>query len=66
MKPLQVMGSYEIVGFVSFESEQEVFYVDVDGFTFMLNTEDTQGVSLKKHQWVSFVVHDLLLYDENI
>jgi hypothetical protein len=64
MKQLQIAGDYEITGVISFESGDGVFYVDVDEFTFILNTDDINGIILEKNQWVSFVVYRLFLYDE--
>jgi hypothetical protein len=66
MKALIISGDYEVIGRVSFEAAQEVFYVDVDGFTFVLDLQDTKDVAPKQNQWVSFVIHKLVLYDENI
>jgi hypothetical protein len=66
MIALETVGDYEVIGVVSFVSGDGVFYIDVDDFTFRLNSEDTKGFVLKKSEWVSFVIHGLVFYDENI
>jgi hypothetical protein len=66
MIALQTVGHYEVVGVVSFVSGDGVFYIDVDDFTFRLNSEDTEGFILSKGEWVSFAIHGLVFYDENI
>jgi hypothetical protein len=66
MKQLQNAGDYEITGVVSFESGDGIFYVDVDQFSFVLRDDDTKGAVLEKGQYVSFVLHGLIIYDEYV
>ena len=59
-------GNYQIVGTVGLNIEDEVFYIDVVDFTFILDVEETEGVKPKKSDRVQFLIHGLTLWDENI
>lgn len=59
-------GDYQIVGTVGLNSEDEVFYIDVGDFKFILDVEETEGVKPKQGERVGFSIFGLILWDENI
>lgn len=66
MLPLEIPGDYEVVGVVTVAFEDGVSYVDVGGFSFCLDCQDTGGAYLRVSQWVRFTIRQLSLWDENI
>ncbi len=66
IKPLSKSGDFFIVGSVDLNGDDEVFYIDAGGFSFMLDIDETKGIIPQKGDIVEFIVHGLVLWDENI
>ena len=66
ISPLPTPGAYSVVGRVELNGEDQVFYIDVDGLSFTLDRADTAGQIPRTGEWVSFNLHGLSLWDENI
>ena len=57
--------NFYVVGTVSLNGDNEVFWVDVGNFTFILDIEDTKGIKPKLGDSVEFCLNGLILWDEN-
>ncbi|MDD4889614.1 MAG: hypothetical protein PHU85_06755 [Phycisphaerae bacterium] len=66
MTPLANPGDYEIVGEVSAVFDDGVAHIEVEGFSFVLGSNDAAGAALRTGQCVGFKLHQLSLWDENI
>jgi len=56
---------YRISGVVAMNTNDEVFHIGVDGFSFVVDAEETGGVIAKLGERVGFVVHGLSLWDDS-
>ena len=65
LSPLPSLGDYDAIGQVEVNSEDEVFYIDIQGFSFILDVIDTEGLIPKSGDWVAFTISGLRLYDTN-
>ena len=66
ISPLSVPGDYGIIGDVVLNTGDELFDIDVDDFSFVLDNDETMGIIPEVGQCVSFKLHGLSLWDENI
>lgn len=64
--PLDQAGDYRVIGTVSLNGDDEVFYIDVGDFTFIVDIDETEGIIPQKGDTVEFILHGLTLWDENI
>ena len=64
--PLDQAGDYCIIGTVSLNGDNEVFYIDVGDFNFIVDIDESEGIIPQKGDTVEFIIHGLSLWDENI
>lgn len=66
MTQLETPGDYEMVGIVTVVFDDSLVFVDVGGFRFALDANETEGRTPQAGQHVKFRLHQLSLWDENI
>jgi hypothetical protein len=66
IEALSKPGDYTIVGTTVLNTGDQVFDVEVGGFLFTADNEETGGIVPKVGQRVSFTIHGLSLWDEGI
>lgn len=66
VRPLNEPGDYHIIGEIVLNTGNTVFDIEVDDFSFTIDIEESDGLIPNLGDKVSFKIHGLALWDENV